>query len=426
MNQIQKIYARFTQSYKATTDSRKIEPGAVFFALRGANFDGNDFVERVVGENKTAIAVSDRPDIAESDRIVKVDDVLTALQQTANMHRRAMKATILAITGTNGKTTTKELTSAVLSKKYRTTFTQGNLNNHIGVPMTLLSIRPDTEIAVVEMGANHPKEIETLCKIAEPDYGIITNIGKAHLEGFGSFEGVIKTKNELYEYLKAHDKTAFVNTDNPLLKELSATMKRASYGTEGAQTTVKPTDSKPLLAVEYHGNTIHTHLVGNYNFENVAAAISVGSMFGVNDEMIKEALEEYRPTNNRSQFIESGRNRIVMDAYNANPVSMRAAITNFKNICKDKSMLIIGKMGELGKASETEHLEIIKLIDSLHFDKVFLVGEEMVKAAQGHDYKTFNDIDELGRYLTENPVSGYDILVKGSHSVQLEKISLML
>lgn len=426
MNKIEQIYAHFTKSLKATTDSRKVEDGSVFFALKGANFDGNDFVEKVVAENKTAIAVSDRADIKETDRIIKVDDVLTALQQVATMHRKTLKTTIIGITGTNGKTTTKELTSATLSKKFRTVFTQGNLNNHIGVPLTLLTLRPDTEIAVVEMGASHPKDIELLCNIATPDYGIITNIGKAHLEGFGSLEGVIKTKNEMYEHLRANSKTAFVNTSNPLLNELSADLKRVSYGSDNAQCVVKFVSANPLLAVEHEGMTIQTNLVGGYNTENVAAAICVGKHFGISKEQIKEALEAYTPSNNRSQVMNTKRNRIIMDAYNANPVSMRAAITNFKNICKDKSMLIIGKMGEIGETSEQEHQEIIKLIESLHFDKVLLVGEEMVKAAQGHGYPTFNDINELKQYLTENPVSGYDILVKGSHSVQLEKTAEFL
>lgn len=426
MNKIELIYAHFSKSLKATTDSRKVDDGSVFFALKGANFDGNDFVEKVVNENPTAIAVSDRPDIKETDRIIKVDDVLTALQQTATLHRHTLKTTILGITGTNGKTTTKELTSAILSKKFRTVFTQGNLNNHIGVPLTLLTLRPDTEIAVVEMGASHPKDIELLCDIALPDYGIITNIGRAHLEGFGSFEGVIKTKNEMYEYLRANAKTAFVNTDNPLLSDLSSDMERITYGSDKAQCVVKFVSADPLLTVEYQGETIRTNLVGGYNTENVAAAICVGEHFGISKEMIKGALESYAPSNNRSQVINTKSNRIIMDAYNANPISMRAALTNFRNICKDKSMVIIGKMGELGEASENEHLEIIKLIDSLHFDKVMLVGEEMVKAAQGHGYPTFSDINELRQYITENPVSGYDILVKGSHSVQLEKTAEFL
>ena len=426
MDKIKKIYAHFAKHLKVTTDSRKVEDGSVFFALKGANFDGNDFVEKVIEENPTAIAVSDRPDIKETDRIIKVDDVLTAMQQTATLHRKTLGTTIIGITGTNGKTTTKELTSAILSKKFRTVFTQGNLNNHIGVPLTLLTLRPDTEIAVVEMGASHPKDIELLCNIALPDYGIITNIGKAHLEGFGSLEGVIKTKNEMYEYLRAHNKIAFVNNDNPLLNELSSDLKRVCYGSDNAQCMVNFVSANPLLVIEHKGENIHTNLVGGYNTENVAAAICVGEHFGVSKEQIKEALEAYTPSNNRSQVINTKRNRIIMDAYNANPVSMRAAITNFKSICKEKSMLIIGKMGEIGETSEQEHLEIIKLIESLHFDKVFLVGEEMVKAAQGHGYPTFNDINELKQYLTENPASGYDILVKGSHSVQLEKTAELL
>ena len=343
------------------------------------------------------------------------------LQVVAKWHRRRMKTPIIAVTGTNGKTTTKELLNAVLSKKYKTVCNQGNFNNHIGVPLTLRRLKKDTEIAVVEMGANHPGEIDFLCKIAQPNYGLITNIGKAHLEGFGSFEGVVKTKNELYAYLKAHKGKAFVNKDNKLLMDLVQELDHHTYGTDGADCVVKPAPSTPYLAVEWKDQTIQTKLVGDYNFENVAAAIAVGSYFGVDDHDIKEAIEGYVPTNNRSQVIETGKNRIVMDAYNANPVSMKAAITNFRKICGNKPLLILGDMLELGSASEEEHQSVVKLIEELGFETAFLVGECMGKAAQGSPYNTFANVEELCSYLKENPVEGYDILIKGSHGVSLEK-----
>ena len=416
------IYEYYCKSYQISTDSRHIEPASVFFALKVERFDGNDFALEVAEKGVASLVVADRQSLPDHPRILKVKDSLEALQCLAMYHRLMKKhLKVLSITGTNGKTTTKELVSTVLSRKYRTIYTQGNFNNHIGVPLTLLRITPDTEFAVVEMGANHPGEIKTLASLACPDFGIITNIGKAHLEGFGSFEGVIKTKNELYEQLKKEGKTAFVNADNDLLMDLSKELNRHTYGTGNADCLVKPATCDPYLSVSWEGHTIQTHLVGSYNFENVAAAIAVGRYFGVSDNDIKEALESYQPTNSRSQVIE-GKNHIIMDAYNANPTSMSASVKNFHNICGDNALLILGDMRELGDASEQEHKAILELLKTSGFHQAYLVGPCFSQFNDNPDYHTFNTFMELAAYLALHPVEGRTILVKGSHSIQLEKI----
>lgn len=417
------IYEHFCKSYQVSTDSRHIEPASVFFALRGERFDGNDFALEVAEAGVASLVVADRQSLPDHPRIVKVNDTLKALQGLALYHRLQMpRLKVLSITGTNGKTTTKELVSAVLGKKYNTIFTQGNFNNHIGVPLTLLRITPETEFAVVEMGANHPGEIQTLAHIACPDYGIITNIGKAHLEGFGSFEGVIKTKNELYEHLKTEGKTAFVNGDNPLLMGLAKELIHHTYGSGGRNeyiTTLLSCDPYLKVSTAKTGD-IQTHLVGSYNFENVAAAIAVGRYFGVDEDDIKAALEHYEPTNSRSQVIE-GKNRIVMDAYNANPTSMNASVRNFKQICGDHAMLILGDMRELGNASEQEHKTILDLLKTLGFHQVMLVGPCFCQFNDNAEYLTFPTVDDLVTYLGQHPVEGQTILVKGSRGIQLEK-----
>ena len=416
------IYSYYQKSYKVSTDSRHIEPASVFFALKGERFDGNDFALEVAEAGVASLVVADRPSLPDHPRIVKVKDSLQALQGLALYHRLQMKhLKVLSITGTNGKTTTKELVSAVLSRKYNTIFTQGNFNNHIGVPLTLLRITPETEFAVVEMGANHPGEIKTLAALTCPDYGIITNIGKAHLEGFGSFEGVIKTKNELYENLRAASKTAFVNADNALLMDLSKDLDRHTYGCGDAECVVKPVACDPYLEVNAEGiGDIQTHLVGAYNFENVAAAIAVGRHFGVEDDDIKDALEAYQPTNSRSQVID-GRNHIIMDAYNANPTSMNASVRNFRQISGDDALLILGDMRELGDASEQEHRAILDLLKSSGFHQALLVGPCFSQFNDNPEYLTFATVDDLTAYLGQHPVEGRTILVKGSHSIQLEK-----
>ncbi len=427
MNPIETIYQHYIKAYKVSTDSRKIEQNAVFFALKGENFDANDFALQVAEEGKASLVVADRKDLPKHERILVVDDALKTLQNLAAYHRQQSKAVILSITGTNGKTTTKELISAVLDKKYNIIHTMGNLNNHIGVPLTLLTIKPETEIAVVEMGASHPGEIDFLCHIADPDYGLITNIGKAHLEGFGSFEGVIKTKTELYRHIKAHGKAVFVNQGNPLLWEQSEGQNRITYGRHcAADAPVIPGACNPYLSVGWKKYLIQTHLVGSYNFENVAAAIAVGQYFKVDENDIIAALETYTPTNSRSQVIDTEKNRIVMDAYNANPTSMRAALINFANICGEQHLLILGDMRELGSASEEEHRNILALMKELSYKDAMLVGQSFCTYNENADWKTFAKVEDLYQYIETHPIEGKHILVKGSRSIQLEKVLPLL
>ena len=423
MNDIEKIYELYKKTYTVTTDSRTITPGCVFVALKGEHFDGNDFALKVAEEGVAACVIADRQNLPKHKRLFIVDDSLKALQELAKYHREKLGLPIIGITGTNGKTTTKELVSAVLSKKYNLIFTQGNYNNQLGVPLTLLRIKPDTELAVVEMGASHPGDIDELTNLGEPNFGMITNIGRAHLRDFGGYEGVIKTKNEMYQYIAAHKGLLFINKDNDLLMGLAKDINKVTYGTcQEADVPGKILSANPYLSVEWNGHKLDTQLVGDYNFENVMAAICIGKHFGVNDKDIVEALSNYHPTNNRSQVIETGKNRVVMDAYNANPTSMSHAIRNFRNICSDYNVLILGDMLELGEESEKEHQAIIELLKELKFQLVFLVGSEFAKVAKNSTFFRLSDVDKLIRYITLNPISGYDILVKGSNGIHLNKI----
>ena len=425
MNTIEKIYQLYSQKYLVTTDSRKVEPGCVFVALKGEHFDGNDFAYQVANDNIAACVIADRKDLPQHERLFIVDDSLTALQELAKLHREKCKTPIIGITGTNGKTTTKELVASVLNQKYNIIYTQGNFNNHLGVPLTLLQIKPETEIAVVEMGANHPKEIELLCSLAQPNFGIITNIGKAHIEGFGSFEGVIKTKNELYDYLRNTNGKVFLNNDNPLLKELAHDLTSVSYGKDdSADYNASILSSNPYLSIKWNGLEINTNLVGDYNFENVMAAITVGCYFNIEQEIIIKALENYFPTNNRSQFIKTEKNEVVMDAYNANPVSMSNSVRNFRNISDENHLLILGDMKELGDESLNEHQEILNLVKELGFNNIILVGSEFNKINSG--FVSFLNVEELISHINNNEIRGKKILIKGSHSIHLEKIINLL
>ena len=429
MKTLERIYQYYSKKNIISTDSRKIDEGCVFVALKGERFDGNDFAYQVAIEGKAACVIADRKDLPAHERLFIVENSLTTLQHLARLHRERCNIPIIGITGTNGKTTTKELVATTLSKKYNIIYTQGNFNNHLGVPLTLLRIKPETELAVVEMGANHPGEIAQLCEIAQPDYGIITNIGKAHIEGFGSFDGVIKTKNELYQYLRTKGESlktkVFVNGNNELLMKLSDGMDRIVYKTTDNRR--RTTDhTSPFLEIDWNNNNIKTHLVGDYNYENVMAAIAVGTYFGVEENLIIEALENYVPSNNRSQFIRSEKNEIVMDAYNANPSSMHHSITNFKNIADDNTLLILGDMKELGCESENEHRHIINLLIELNFDNVILVGEEFKKVSHGTDYMNFNNVEELIEHINQNGIVGKRILIKGSNSTHLEKLANIL
>ena len=379
------------ESLHVTTDSRKVTSGSIFVALKGEHFDGNDFVEQA------------RKDGAEY--IISGENALRDLQDLARAWRRELGLPILGITGTNGKTTTKELCAAVLSTKYNLYYTQGNLNNQIGVPLTLLSITRAHEMAIVEMGASHPGDIRELVEIAEPNFGLITNVGKAHLQGFGSFEGVMRTKAELYDFILAHNGTIFRNADNPYLEKMYLSACEASGLSSVSE------------AVLYHTGTMpsDTHLVGGYNAENVSAAICVGRYFGVSEEAALAAIRAYIPSNNRSQLMQTERNTVVVDAYNANPTSMTAAINAFKGNC-----FILGAMRELGDYSHLEHQNIVNMLLERKADRVLLVGEEY--KATTAPYPIFNNVDDLCAYLRTEPFSGYTILLKGSRSNQLEKV----
>ncbi|WP_319500895.1 UDP-N-acetylmuramoyl-tripeptide--D-alanyl-D-alanine ligase [uncultured Draconibacterium sp.] len=426
MTSIETIYGCFLKSTKVSTDSRKIENGCIFFALKGANFNGNKYAHDALKKG-AAYAVVDEAEYATDDKILPVDDVLTTLQQLAHHHRKQLGLPILAITGTNGKTTTKELISTVLAKKFKVSFTQGNLNNHIGVPLTLLAMDKNTEFGVVEMGANHPGEIADLCKIADPDFGIITNIGRAHLEGFGSFEGVIKTKGELYDYLGEKNGVVFYNADNKLLEEIGEALpKRISYGKENASFTGETIQSPPFLHVKANFKKgvlyLNSNLIGDFNFENILAAACIGNYFDVDPLEIQQAIKEYHPTNNRSQLINKGELKIIMDAYNANPTSMAASIESFLENLKGDKYLILGDMLELGEYSEDEHTKIVELIPESLKVSTFLVGKEFSKVNTGEGIKSFIQVDDLCGYLKNEPIKNGNILIKGSRGIQLEKV----
>ena len=421
MHGIENIYQHFLSSTGITTDSRNIVSGGMFFALKGERFDGNTYAGKAL-EMGASCAVIDDPEYFSGSGCILVEDVLFSLQELARHHRQQLSIPLIGLTGTNGKTTTKELIARVLSKKFRTHATIGNLNNHIGVPLTILGIRENTEIAVIEMGANHPAEIAHLCSISMPVYGLITNIGKAHLEGFGSFEGVIRAKSELYEYLDKTGGTAIVNSDNELLMGLSKHLNRLTYGSDrSAGTRAEIINSLPFLVINWKGTQIDTQLYGDYNFENIMAAICLGEIFGVTDEDIAEAITSYIPSNSRSQLLATASNRIFLDAYNANPSSMLASVNNFERQPGKGKVLILGDMLELGSAAYEEHVKILRTIGS-KFETVLLVGPEFMKASTGLPYHVFNNTAEASDWLKDNPIEGKDILVKGSRGIALENL----
>ena len=434
------LYDLFLQHPVVTTDSRNCPEGALFFALKGEKFNANAFAADALARG-CSYAVIDDTAFAKDERYIVVDDVLKSLHELATRHRLAMPAKIIGITGSNGKTTTKELIASVLKERYQILYTQGNLNNHIGVPLTLLQLRPNHQLAIIEMGANHPGEIKILSSIAQPDFGIITNVGKAHLEGFGSFEGVKKTKAELYDHIAEHGKALYIHQANPHLMEMAAKSnvdeeKRIYYSIIQADTTIDmPTEadpalitgrvvsSTPLLKMECNtGDTfeVQTQLIGTYNAENILAAVTIGTFFGLTTNEIRRGIESYTPTNNRSQYTQTANNRLVVDAYNANPSSMQAAIENFHLLEEKNKVLILGDMLELGEDSENEHQMMVDLLKENNFGQVFLVGSEMAKTNTG--YPCFESVGQLAEHLQSNPLSGCLILIKGSRSIQLEKI----
>jgi UDP-N-acetylmuramoyl-tripeptide--D-alanyl-D-alanine ligase len=420
---IQEIHSIFINSKGVTTDSRKIEKGQIFFALKGENFNGNEYAKSAI-ERGAEYAIIDEAEYADIERTILVKGVLNCLQELAKFHRKYLNIPILAITGSNGKTTTKELISSVLNKRFSLGYTQGNLNNHIGVPLTLLSFSKETEMGVVEMGANHIGEIEVLCNIADPDYGIITNIGKAHIEGFGSFEGVIKTKSELYNYLKRKKGKIFINGEDNLLLSQSTDLEKVSYGKKhNLFVSAEFIASSPFLEIKWDQFEIRTKLVGEYNFNNVLAAICIGSYFNVPKEKIVEAIEDYQPKNNRSQLTKTETNTLIIDAYNANPTSMELAIRNFLNIKEDNKFLILGDMFELGGSSKEEHHKIIQLADKLKFENAIFIGENFYNFRNEFPvYQFFENTTSLSNYLKINTIKNATLLLKASRGIKLEQV----
>ena len=439
------IYGKFKECGKVTTDSRTISGGEMFFALKGENFDGNAYALKAL-ESGAVYAVVDRTsEVAKSDdpRLIKVDDTLKTLQELARWHRSmtfvdGKPLPVLALTGTNGKTTTKDLIREVLCMKYRVTATEGNLNNSIGVPLTLLNIDANTQIAVVEMGASHPGDIKELVEIALPNFGLVTNVGKAHLLGFGSLEGVMKTKGELYDYLRRTADRVFINVDNPHLLAMASERNLQSdperpyslllpYGLEYQNASVIPADAEsPYLRISFRGRTITTNLVGEYNADNVMAAIAVGEYFGVPFEDTVSAIEAYVPSNRRSQMVRTERNVLIVDAYNANPTSMEAALSNFSHVSADHKVVMLGDMLELGADSLTEHVKVLSIASDMGLSDICLVGEEFRKAAEvsgiNPTVRCFDSSDDLRDWASGAALSGNVILVKGSRGTRMEKV----
>ncbi|MFN2261761.1 MAG: UDP-N-acetylmuramoyl-tripeptide--D-alanyl-D-alanine ligase [Psychroflexus sp.] len=420
---LNEIYSTFNESIGVCTDTRTLKKNQVFFALRGENFDGHNFVEKALkkGASKAVIDDSD----FENENTILVENVLETLQKLANYHRKVLDIPIIAITGSNGKTTTKKLVSEVLSTEFKIKATQGNLNNHIGVPLTLLSFTHDIEIGIVEMGANHQKEIDFLCKIAEPSYGYITNFGKAHLEGFGGIEGVIKGKSELYDFLIENKGLIFLNRDDDIQVEKAIDHKHYSIGESHlSDCNVNFIEADPYVKVEYENMHISSQLTGTYNFKNISAGIGVGRYFGIEIENIKKAIESFQPEDMRSQIIEKDHLKILLDAYNANPTSMEAALKSFKKMSADKHVVILGDMFEIGETSAEEHNNILKLATGLKFNQIYTCGEAFAKVAKSFDkVEAFDNIQNLKNNLKSKDFKNSFILIKGSRGMKMETLT---
>lgn len=419
---IKALHSLFLKCSNVCIDTRKIEKNSLFIALKGENFDANTFAYEALAKGAKYVVI-DNPEYKIDDRMLLVENSLLALQELAKFHRNQLKTPIIALTGSNGKTTTKELIHTVLSKKFNTIATIGNLNNHIGVPLTLLRLKSNTQIGIVEMGANHKKEIEFLCKIAQPDYGYITNFGKAHLEGFGGIEGVIKGKCEMYNYIQEENKIAFVNLDDAIQEEKTSKLRKYTFSTKSiGDIQIDNVEANPMVNVNYNGFTIKSNLIGIYNANNINAAITIGNYFKVADELIKEAIENYIPENNRSQLIKKNDNEIILDAYNANPSSMLAAITNLIQIEKKNKTAILGDMFELGIESLSEHKKIIELLEQQPYLTSYCIGKHFYsnKIKSNHIF-FFEDFISFSKYLLENKIFKNFILIKGSRGMELEK-----
>ncbi|MCV9929894.1 UDP-N-acetylmuramoyl-tripeptide--D-alanyl-D-alanine ligase [Flavobacterium sp. LS1R49] len=417
------IHNLFLQCQSVSTDTRKIERNSMFFAIKGDNFDANTFAEEALQKGALFVII-DNVSYFIDQRTILVKDSLVALQELAKFHRNYLQLPIIALTGSNGKTTTKELMNVVLSKKYNTKATIGNLNNHIGVPLTLLSFTKETEIGIVEMGANHKKEIEFLCELAQPDFGYVTNFGKAHLEGFGGVLGVIEGKSELYNYLFVHDKIAFVNLDDPIQVEKTSKIKNYSFGfnKSNADVIVSSITANPFVVLEFDNQKITSHLIGLYNANNISAALAVGKYFKLEDIAIKEALESYIPENNRSQLLKKGSNEIILDAYNANPSSMAVAIENFIQLEKENKVMILGDMFELGVESDQEHKFIVTSLLNENKTKCYFIGPSFYKhKVDKENFYFFDSFDALTHYLGTASFNEQTILIKGSRGMALER-----
>lgn len=445
--EISELYKIFTEHPVVTTDSRDCPAGSLFFALKGASFNGNKFAS-VALDKGCAYAIVDESEYATDPRCLLVDDCLHTLQQLALMHRRTLGTRIIGITGTNGKTTTKELTAAVLQEKYNVLYTAGNFNNDIGVPKTLLRLKPEHEVAVVEMGASHPGDIKTLVDIVEPDYAIITNVGRAHLQGFGSFEGVIRTKGELYDFMRENrfasatnnapvqpERTVFIDNDNPHLNSIANGLRLVHYGCADADNLYvqgRVTGCEPTLNFEWKSETdatwygVNTHLIGTYNIANMLAAATIGLYFGVSAQQINHALSGYVPSNNRSQFEQTKDNRLIVDAYNANPTSMAAALDNFAQIKAEHKMVIIGDMKELGEVSHSEHQKIVDMLKALNIETVWLVGAEFEHCDTPQSFRLFDNVEQVKEAIAVDKPHGKYILVKGSNSTKLFELPELL
>ncbi len=420
---IKEIYNCYSQCSSISIDTRKIESNCLFIALKGDNFNANTFAQEALSKGASYAIIDDKKYYTDKARMILVSNALSTLQELAKYHRNQLGLPIIALTGSNGKTTTKELINVVLSKKYKVGATLGNLNNHIGVPLTLLSFNEDTDIGIVEMGANHKKEIEFLCSIALPDYGYITNFGKAHLEGFGGVEGVIQGKSELYNYLKEHNKTSFVNTDDTIQKEKTNNINRYTFSQNGiSDVIINSISANPMVKICFDKIEIQSHLIGIYNANNINAAIAIGKYFSVANNDIKTAIENYIPTNNRSQLIEKRSNHIILDAYNANPSSMSAAIENFIQLDAESKIAILGDMFELGDESASEHKKIIDLLIDETKIETYFVGkyffENKINTPQMHFFVSFTDFSEM---FSAKQSHNKTILIKGSRGMALER-----
>lgn len=418
------LYDLFIHNPQITTDSRNCPKGSIFFALKGDKFDGNQYAGKALASG-CVYAVIDNPDYYIGERTILVDNVLKTLQQLAHHHRKVLGLPIIGITGTNGKTTTKELLAAVLSTKFNLLYTEGNFNNHIGVPLTLLRLTHDHEMAVIEMGASHPGDIKELVDIVHPNYGIITNVGRAHLEGFGSFEGVIRTKGELYDYIRRSKGKIFIKKENEYLQSIAKGIEQITYGNgDDAFTSGQVVSCDPFLVFNWKQqgklHTVETHMIGSYNLDNVLAAVAVGRFFKIPAERISRAIAAYEPTNNRSQFKKTDNNELIIDAYNANPSSMKVALDNFITMPVQPKAIILGDMRELGPTSNELHAEVVEQIKKGQFDKVFLCGEHFSKV--GKEFSPFATTEAMTEELRRQPLKGYHILIKGSHSMGLEKL----